>query len=132
MMLVEVPADDKNSSEEDDKDNDGAPRLESYRNSEEEIKCLKTSMGLMNLPVTKITEQVTECRNYPETDDYLHLYPKLLKLVMSCSKIVDPFRMLYFLLWVVAIILNTRILWIVYDRNKAPMLVNVLSMVHPG
>ncbi|EDW03900.1 GH11497 [Drosophila grimshawi] len=32
-----------------------------------------------NLPVTKITEQVMECRSNAETDDYLYLDPKLLK-----------------------------------------------------
>jgi len=34
---------------------------------------------LQNLPVTKITEQVMECRSNAETDDYLYLDPKLLK-----------------------------------------------------
>ncbi|CAD7080183.1 unnamed protein product [Hermetia illucens] len=32
-----------------------------------------------NLPVTKLTEQVMECRNGGEVDDYLYLDPKLLK-----------------------------------------------------
>ncbi|XP_050319659.1 protein sly1 homolog [Bactrocera neohumeralis] len=32
-----------------------------------------------SLPVTKITEQVMECRSNSETDDYLYLDPKLLK-----------------------------------------------------
>lgn len=32
-----------------------------------------------NLPVTKITDQIMECRSSVETDDYLYLDPKLLK-----------------------------------------------------
>uniref|UniRef100_A0A1A9ZN21 Protein sly1 homolog n=1 Tax=Glossina pallidipes TaxID=7398 RepID=A0A1A9ZN21_GLOPL len=32
-----------------------------------------------SLPVTKLTEQIMECRSNPDTDDYLYLDPKLLK-----------------------------------------------------
>jgi hypothetical protein len=34
---------------------------------------------LQNLPVTKITEQIMECRSGGDVDDYLYLDPKLLK-----------------------------------------------------
>ncbi|CAO1352245.1 unnamed protein product [Diamesa hyperborea] len=45
-----------------------------------------------NLPVTKITEQLMECRNNAEIDDYLYLDPKLLKGGDIAPKNRAPFQ----------------------------------------
>lgn len=45
-----------------------------------------------NLPVTKITEQLMECRVGAETDDYLYLDPKILKSSDHAPKNRTPFQ----------------------------------------
>lgn len=45
-----------------------------------------------NLPVTKITEQLMECRNGNENDDYIYLDPKLLKRGDTLPKTRAPFQ----------------------------------------
>lgn len=45
-----------------------------------------------NLPVTKITEQLMECRNGNDNDDYLYLDPKLLKRADTMPKTRAPFQ----------------------------------------
>ncbi|XP_037959529.1 protein sly1 homolog isoform X2 [Teleopsis dalmanni] len=45
-----------------------------------------------NLPITKLTEQVMECRNNVEIDDYLYLDPKLLKNGDVMPKNRSPFQ----------------------------------------
>lgn len=47
---------------------------------------------LQNLPVTKITEQLMECRAGNDNDDYLYLDPKLLKRGDTMPKTRAPFQ----------------------------------------
>jgi hypothetical protein len=47
---------------------------------------------LQNLPVTKITEQLMECRANSEYDDYLYFDPKLLRGSDVCPKNRSPFQ----------------------------------------
>lgn len=45
-----------------------------------------------NLPVTKITEQLMECKSGADTDDYLYIDPKLLKGGDVAPKNRPPFQ----------------------------------------
>lgn len=45
-----------------------------------------------NLPVTKITEQLMECRSGNDNDDYIYLDPKLLKRGDTLPKTRAPFQ----------------------------------------
>lgn len=44
------------------------------------------------MPVTKITEQLMECKSGSETDDYIYLDPKLLKRSDAIPKTRTPFQ----------------------------------------
>lgn len=45
-----------------------------------------------NLPVTKITEQLMECRSGNDNDEYIYLDPKLLKRGDTLPKTRAPFQ----------------------------------------
>lgn len=47
---------------------------------------------LQNLPVTKVTEQLMECRAGGDADDYLYIDPKLLKGGDVAPKNRPPFQ----------------------------------------